>query len=312
MAIVSYIRECEAFIRRASDENITGQERLLYYALLTVFNARAQGNRWPDGFIEVANRTLLSFVPYGENALIEARNRLAQRGLVDYRKGLRNSRAPAYRMRYLALRPDAYDEAPQPHPPDEAQAFGVISWGTVAAAFSGATKIISKSPQEALGVPTAEANIRGLRCTRQVLSMFKEQQPLATLEIDREHDLITLETRQLLNAVERLGAGDLAVGTVRAFQSGALDVPFAPSREARGAVIPVRDLHGAIRILEFGNLAVDSEIKAIHRAFLEERAQAEGRAVTFQMVTDDIYAVSKGRLVGKPRSQRSTMGRRMP
>ena len=188
-------------------------------------------------------------------------------------------------------------------PQDEAQAFGVISWGTVAAAFSGATKVISKSPQEALGVPTADANIRGLRCTRQVLSMFKEQQPLATLEIDREDELITRETRELLDAVERLGAGDLAVGTVRAFQAGALDVPFAPSHEARGAVIPVRDLHGAIRILEFGNLALDGEIKAMHRAFLEERAQAEGRAVTFQMVTDDIYAVSKGRLVGKPRGR---------
>ncbi len=30
-------------------------------------------------------------------------------------------------------------------------------------------------------------------------------------------------------------------------------------------------------------------------------ARAEGRAVSFQMVTDDIYAVSKGRLVGRPR-----------
>lgn len=188
-------------------------------------------------------------------------------------------------------------------PQDEAQAFGVIAWGTVAAAFSGATKVISKSPQEALGVPTAEANVRGLKCTRQVLSMFKEQQPLAAREIDREDELITRETTQLLDAVERLGAGDLLQGTIRAFQAGALDVPFAPSRETRGAVIPVRDLHGAVRILEFGNLALDDSIKAVHRAFLEERAQAEGRAISFQMVTDDIYAVSKGRLVGKPRAR---------
>lgn len=116
MAIVSYIRECEAFIRRASDENITSQERLLYYALLHVFNARAQGNLWPDGFIEVANRTLLSFVPYGESALNEARNRLVQRGYVEYRKGIRHSRTPAYRMRYLCRACDAEDEAPQEFP----------------------------------------------------------------------------------------------------------------------------------------------------------------------------------------------------
>ena len=31
------------------------------------------------------------------------------------------------------------------------------------------------------------------------------------------------------------------------------------------------------------------------------RAKAEGRTVCFQMVTDDIYAISKGALVGRPR-----------
>ena len=31
-------------------------------------------------------------------------------------------------------------------------------------------------------------------------------------------------------------------------------------------------------------------------------AAAEGRALNFQLVTDDIYAISKGRLIGRPRS----------
>ena len=187
-------------------------------------------------------------------------------------------------------------------PQDEAQAFGVISWGTVAAAFSGATKIISKSPQEAMGIPTAHANVQGLRATRQVLSMFKEQQGLSCTEVSREDEIISAETTQLLEAALRLGEGDPVQGTVRAFQAGALDVPFAPSRAARGAIIPVRDLHGAVRILEFGDLALDGELRAFHRDLLEQRARAEERAVSFQMVTDDIYAVSKGRLVGKPRA----------
>lgn len=65
--------------------------------------------------------------------------------------------------------------------------------------------------------------------------------------------------------------------------------------------IPARDHHGAVRIYEFGFLPFSEELKNVHRSKLDERAKAEGRDVSFQMVIDDIYAVSKGRLVGRPR-----------
>jgi methylaspartate mutase epsilon subunit len=186
-------------------------------------------------------------------------------------------------------------------PADEAQAFAVISWGTVAAAFSRATKVISKSPHEASGIPTAEANIAGLKATRQVLRMFGEQQDVASAEVERERELIDRETAALVEGALRLGEGCLAAGAARAFAAGVLDVPFAPSRAARGAVVPVRDIHGAVRLLEFGALPFDEDLKAVHRAAVAERARIERRPPSFQMVTDDIYAVSKGRLVGKPR-----------
>ena len=51
-----------------------------------------------------------------------------------------------------------------------------------------------------------------------------------------------------------------------------------------------------------GNLPFTEEIKAYHRAKIAERAKAEKRNATFQMAIDDVYAISKGRLVGRPRS----------
>lgn len=186
-------------------------------------------------------------------------------------------------------------------PIEEAKAFAVIAWGTTAAAFSRSTKVITKSPHEAMGIPTAEANVNGLRATRQILNMLKSQQSLDSALIEREAGLITRETTALLEGTLRLGDGDLAQGTVRAFQAGVLDIPFAPSRAAHGSVVPVRDLHGAVRFLDFGALPFDEEIKTFHREVIAERAKTERRAVSFQMVTDDIYAVSKGRLVGAPK-----------
>ncbi|MEA5065220.1 MAG: hypothetical protein VB065_04145, partial [Eubacteriales bacterium] len=48
-------------------------------------------------------------------------------------------------------------------------------------------------------------------------------------------------------------------------------------------------------------LPFTAELKAWHRDQIEQRARAEKRDVSFQMVIDDIYAISKGRLVGRPR-----------
>lgn len=185
-------------------------------------------------------------------------------------------------------------------PPDEAKALAVISWGTVAAGFAGATKIIVKTPHEAFGVPTKEANADGLKATKQILNMLKDQRLCESQNLHTELDLLREEIRCILERIFELGSGDWAVGAVRAFASGVLDVPFAPSRFNRGRVIPVRDLNGAVRFLDFGNLPFTEDIKDFHREKINERGKAEHRSVSFQMVTDDIYAVSKGMLVGKP------------
>jgi methylaspartate mutase epsilon subunit len=44
-----------------------------------------------------------------------------------------------------------------------------------------------------------------------------------------------------------------------------------------------------------------AELRALHKERITERAQKEKRNPSFQMVVDDIYAISKGRLVGRPR-----------
>ena len=98
-----------------------------------------------------------------------------------------------------------------------------------------------------------------------------------------------------------LGMGDIAVGVCRGVESGALDVPFAPCRANAGLMLPARDNNGAVRILNFGNLPFSKELKDFHTAKIEERAKAENRKASFQMVIDDVYAIGKGRLVGRPR-----------
>ncbi len=186
-------------------------------------------------------------------------------------------------------------------PQDEAKAFGVISWGAATAALAGATKVIVKTPHEALGIPTKEANAAGIRATKQVLNMLADQKYSLNKELEAEINIIKAETRCILDKVLELGNGDYAVGTVRAFEAGVLDVPFAPSKYALNKMLPARDNDGAVRLFAIGNLPFTKDIVDFHKAKIAERGKAEGRQPSFQMVTDDIYAISKGRLVGRPK-----------
>ena len=185
-------------------------------------------------------------------------------------------------------------------PEDEAKAFGVISLGSMIAGLSKATKVIVKTPHEAVGIPTMEANAEGLRCTKQVVNMLADQ-TFQSKELEEEEEIIRRETRAILEKCFELGGGDIAVGVCRGVESGALDVPFAPCRANAGLMLPARDNNGAVRILNFGNLPFDQDLKDFHTAKIEERAKAEKRKASFQMVIDDVYAIGKGRLVGRPR-----------
>ncbi len=186
-------------------------------------------------------------------------------------------------------------------PQDEAQAFGVISWGAAAAVLAKATKVIVKTPHEAMGVPTKEANAAGLRATKQLVSMLQDQDFRTIPAVIAESDIIIKEMHCILNKVEELGKGDYVLGAIAAFEAGVIDIPFAPSRFNAGKVMPARDNTGAVRLLDAGNLPFTQDLLDFHRQKLEERGKYEKRAVSFQMVIDDIYAIGKGFLVGRPK-----------
>ena len=186
-------------------------------------------------------------------------------------------------------------------PQEEAKAYGVISLGAVTAALGRADKVVTKTPMEAIGIPTPSAYAAGLSCTRQILSMLAEQPMPHSLAIEEESRLIGEEIRSIVDCVLQLGNGDVALGAAKGVEQGILDVPFSPSRQSAGRMLPARDNEGCVRIFEPGNLPFSKDILDFHRQKIEERAKAERRAPSFQMVIDDIYAVSNSRLVGRPR-----------
>lgn len=185
-------------------------------------------------------------------------------------------------------------------PEDEAKAFGVISLGSTAAALAGATKVIVKTPHEAIGIPTKEANSQGIKATKMTLNLLAGQRMAMSKELEEEIRIIKAETKCMLDKVLEIGGGDLAIGTVKAFEQGVIDIPFGPSKYNLGKMMPARDNNGAVRYLMVGNIPFSKELIDLNRERLEERGKYENREVGFQMTVDDIFAVGKGKLIGRP------------
>lgn len=64
--------------------------------------------------------------------------------------------------------------------------------------------------------------------------------------------------------------------------------------------MPIRDNEGAVRVFDPGHAPLPDDVMAYHREKIAERSRAEQRESSFHMVVDDIYAISKGKLVGRP------------
>ena len=142
---------------------------------------------------------------------------------------------------------------------------------------------------------------QGLRCTKQAISLLADQE-LKSSALELEKAIIKGETCAIVDKCFELGMGDLALGAVRAVKAGVLDIPFAPSKYNAGKMLPARDFEGAVRYLNVANVPLPRELADFNRGKIEHRAKMEKRKASFQMTIDDVYAISKGRLVGKPKN----------
>ena len=119
MPIVNYVVEHTRFIQYAIDEMLSSSERLLWYGLMDIMNSRAQGNIWPDEFIRIDNARLCLTSGIKYDAMVEARNKLKQRGLIDYMPGERNKKNPTYKMFYFFpqyAKPETEEDGENPLP----------------------------------------------------------------------------------------------------------------------------------------------------------------------------------------------------
>ena len=167
-------------------------------------------------------------------------------------------------------------------PTNQDYADQLINLSTVIASMVGADKIITKTRQEATGIPTKEANAKTVADTQYCLRILNG---LPSVVDEEEEEILTLEVRAIMDAVFNDSADTLWRKVFNCIKNGIIDVPFSPHIINQNEMITIRDAHKNIRIIKRGNVPIPD------RCFEYEKAQCDLSKDTTGIVNDIIHDI---------------------
>ena len=167
-------------------------------------------------------------------------------------------------------------------PTNQDYADQLINLSTVIAAMVGADKIITKTRQEATGIPTKEANAKTVADTQYCLRILNG---LPAVVDEEEEEMLTLQVTSIMEAVFNDPADTLWRKVFNCIKSGIIDVPFSPHIINQNEMITIRDAGKNIRIIERGNVPIPD------RCYEYDRAQCDLSKDTTSIVNDIIHDI---------------------
>jgi methylaspartate mutase epsilon subunit len=158
----------------------------------------------------------------------------------------------------------------------------LISISTVIASMVGADKIITKTREEATGIPTKEANAKTVANTQYSLGILNG---LPNVVDQEEEEILTEEVHSIMEAVFNDPADTLWRKVFNSIKNGIIDVPFSPHIINHNEMITIRDAKKNIRIIERGSVPISDHCYAY------ERAQCDLTKDTTSIVNDIIHDI---------------------
>jgi methylaspartate mutase epsilon subunit len=185
-----------------------------------------------------------------------------------------------------------------PYPQDMGYAFGFLNYSAMVAALSEAEGVYLRTIDEAAGIPVKESHAVSYKSARFIFNVVRKQKiNLQLEEVSIEERISEMEIRAILDRIFELGNGDVVIGLQKAFDGGFMDSPFSSNVHTKGLALGVRDLKGACRYLDVGNLPIPEEAKAYNREKIGEREKAEGKKLDYHTVVQEFWSFSKAKLV---------------
>lgn len=158
----------------------------------------------------------------------------------------------------------------------------LISISTVIASMVGADKIITKTREEASGIPTKEANAKTVANTQYSLGILNG---LPNVVDEEEEEMLTLQVKAIMEAVFNDPADTLWRKVFNSIKNGVIDVPFSPHIINHNNMITIRDAKKNIRIIKRGNVPIPD------KCYAYDKAQCDLSKDTTDIVNDIIHDI---------------------
>ena len=201
------------------------------------------------------------------------------------------------RMGYLDVQVNAiFHQYMAAFPSVPIQAENLIINSAATAQLARATRILTKTPVEAIKIPTLSDNVHGISLAMRGVEEAAEQS-FDINAVSREKSIIRKEVDAIMGKVFELGKGRLIPGVIKAFQDGAIDIPFSPSLYNRGEVMTARDSEGAVRFINTGALPFDRDIREFHRSRMGDRRRHDSckdDRHDYLLVERDVMMIARG------------------
>jgi methylaspartate mutase epsilon subunit len=186
-------------------------------------------------------------------------------------------------------------------PQDIGYAYGYINYVAMIAALAPLDACSVKTVDEAIGVPSVESHMQTYRSANWIFNVVRQQGlRYDDAAVRQEQRICELAVSAIIDKVIDMGDGDLAVGVVKALEAGVLDSPFSINVNVRDLCMGARDLQGACRYIDFGNLPLPAEVREYNDEKIREREKAEGRKLGYKTSLADFWTLSRGCLIDPP------------
>jgi len=148
-------------------------------------------------------------------------------------------------------------------PRDKEFSDSLINTSTVIASMIRADKMITKTRDEAFGIPTKEINASAVRNTQYTLNMLRG---IPTITDEAEEENLTEMVDDIMEAVFNDPADTLWRQVFNSIKNGIIDIPFSPHIINNGEAITVRDTNHNIRFYERGSVPISDKCLAFERS----------------------------------------------
>ena len=185
-----------------------------------------------------------------------------------------------------------------PFPRDIGMAYGYINYTAMIGALAKLPACNVKTVDEAFGVPSIEAHQQTYRSASWVYNVLRQQEfEIGSEQIDDEERMAELAISAIIERVMELGEGDVCIGILKALDEGVLDSPFPISMHLKDNTLGVRDLHGALRYLAYGNVPIPEEVREFQLEKVRQRELYEGRKMTYKVSISDMWTLGEGMII---------------